>query len=99
VIAKADLTAWAGPWGVSFAANLTPDPTGMSGWTAEQFIQTMRTGKRMGTGRALLPPMPWQNIGALTDDDLRALFAYLQSLKPVSNAVPLPSPPAPGTPR
>lgn len=96
VVATADLTAWAGPWGMSFAPNLTPDPTGMRNWTSEQFIQAMRTGKHMGTGRAILPPMPWQNAGALTDDDLRAVFAYLQSLKPVANPIPLPVPPASG---
>ena len=88
IAATADMTAWKGPWGETFAANLTPDATGLAGWTADQFIQTMRTGRRAGTGRALLPPMPWQNLTALSDDDLRALFAYLQSLKPVSNTVP-----------
>lgn len=90
------LTAWAGPWGVSFTANLTPDPTGLSGWTEDQFIQTMRTGKHLGVGRPILPPMPWYDIGQLTDDDLRALYAYLRSLKPVSNPVPAPLPPAGG---
>jgi hypothetical protein len=88
-----DLTAWAGPWGVSFAANLTPDMTGLGGWTAQQFIQTMRTGKHVGIGRDLLPPMPWLNLEVLTDADLKALFAYLQSLKPISNQVPQPIPP------
>jgi len=88
-----DLTAWAGPWGISYAANLTPDPTGLGGWTAQQFIQTMRTGKHVGVGRALLPPMPWFDVAALTDRDLNALFAYLQSLKPISNQVPQPVPP------
>jgi mono/diheme cytochrome c family protein len=88
IAATVDMTAWIGPWGETFAANLTPDATGLAGWTADQFIQTMRTGRRAGTGRALLPPMPWQNLTALSDDDLRALFAYLQSLKPVSNTVP-----------
>jgi len=91
--ATSDLTAWAGPWGISFAANLTPDPTGLGGWTAQQFIQTMRTGKHVGVGRALLPPMPWFNSAALTDRDLNALFTYLQSLKPISNQVPQPVPP------
>lgn len=93
-LASPELTAWAGPWGVSFAANLTPDSTGLRGWTADQFIQTMRTGKHWGTGRAILPPMPWFQIGKLTDDDLRAVFAYLQSIKPVANQVPLPVSPA-----
>jgi mono/diheme cytochrome c family protein len=87
------LTAWAGPWGVSFTANLTPDATGLGSWTAEQFIQTMRTGKHLGTGRPILPPMPWYDIGQLTDEDLRAVFAYLRTVKPVQNAVPAPLPP------
>jgi mono/diheme cytochrome c family protein len=95
-VASSDMTAWGGPWGVSFTANLTPDQvTGTGAWTPEVFIQTMRTGKHMGAGRAILPPMPWYNLAKLKDDDLRAIFAYLQSLKPISNQVPLPIPPAP----
>ncbi|MDH4043372.1 MAG: cytochrome c [Gemmatimonadota bacterium] len=89
-----DLTAWAGPWGVSFAANLTPDATGLAGWTAEIFTAAMRTGKHAGVGRPILPPMPWELTGRLTDDDLRALFAYLQTLRPVANTVRAPIPPA-----
>lgn len=90
-LAAPDLTAWAGPWGVSFAANLTPDKdTGLGAWTAEAFIRTMRTGKHLGVGRELLPPMPWFNLNALTDGDLRALFAYLRSIEPIHNAVPAP---------
>lgn len=91
-----DLTAWAGPWGVSFTANLTPDPTGLTSWTPDQFIQTMRTGKHLGIGRPILPPMPWYDIGQLTDDDLGAMFAYLRTLTPVQNPVPAPLPPAAG---
>ena len=87
-------TAWAGPWGISFAANLTPDvETGLGGWTANQFIQTMRTGKHLGAGRPILPPMPAGSLAALTDSDLKALFAYLKSLKPIKNQVPAPLPP------
>jgi len=89
-----DLTAWAGAWGTSYAANLTPDKrTGLGDWTAEQFMRTMRTGKHLGTGRAILPPMPWFNVGVLTDADLRAVFAYLRSIKPIENQVPAPVPP------
>jgi cytochrome c1 len=88
-----DFTAWAGPWGISFSANLTPDVTGLGSWTEEQFIQTMRTGKHLGMGRALLPPMPWFDVAALTDQDLKALFAYLKSVKPIANQVPQPIPP------
>jgi cytochrome c553 len=88
-----DLTAWAGPWGISFAANLTPDnETGLGKWTADQFIKTMRTGKHLGVGRPVLP-MPWYDVAVLTDQDMRALFAYLRSLKPISNKVPEPVPP------
>ena len=88
-----DLTAWVGPWGVSFAANLTPDSTGLAVWTEQAFIATMRTGKHFGIGRPVLPPMPWYDVAALTDDDLRALFAYLRTVKPVHNEVPGPLPP------
>lgn len=90
-----DMTAWAGAWGISFAANLTPDvKTGIGSWTDAMFIKAMRTGQHLGAGRPILPPMPWQSIGQLSDDDLKALFAYLKSLTPVENAVPDPLPPA-----
>jgi mono/diheme cytochrome c family protein len=84
-------TAWAGPWGVSFTANLTPDKdTGLGNWNAEMFITAIRTGRQQGKGRPILPPMPWQMYRNLTDEDLRSIFAYLQSLAPVSNRVPQP---------
>jgi mono/diheme cytochrome c family protein len=95
---NASKTAWAGPWGISFTANLTPDDTGLGSWTEETFIQAMRTGKHMGISRPILPPMPWQDIAHYSDDDLKAIFAYLKSLKPVVNHVPPPVPP-PGAPR
>jgi len=88
-------TAFAGPWGVSFAANLTPDrETGLGAWTEEMFIATMRTGRHQGKGRQILPPMPYFMLGALTDEDIRSLFAYLQSLAPVKNRVPAPVDPS-----
>jgi mono/diheme cytochrome c family protein len=84
-------TAWAGPWGVSFTANLTPDKeTGLGLWTEEMFIATMRTGRHQGKGRPVLPPMPYFMVGALNDEDIKSLFAYLQSLAPVHNPVPQP---------
>jgi len=89
----ADFTTWVGPWGVSFAANLTPDGTGLASWSEDAFVATMRTGKRFGVGRPLLPPMPWYSLAGLTDDDLKAIFAYLRTLKPVHNSVPGPIPP------
>jgi cytochrome c553 len=90
-------TAFAGPWGVSFTMNLTPDPeTGLGSWTEEMFIQTMKTGRHEGKGRPIKPPMPWFVVGALTDEDIKSLFAYLQSLKPVRNRVPQPIDPPEG---
>ncbi|MEJ2175009.1 MAG: hypothetical protein P8Y76_08880 [bacterium] len=80
--------------GISFAANLTPDQeTGLGGWTAELFIATMRTGKHFGVARPLLPPMPWFSLAVLSDRDLKAVFAYLMSVKPIRNQVPQPRPP------
>jgi hypothetical protein len=90
-------TAFAGPWGVSFTANLTPDPeTGLGKWTADMFIAALRTGRHEGKGRPILPPMPAQMIAKLNDEDLAAIFAYLQSLPPVSNRVPQPIDPPEG---
>jgi hypothetical protein len=84
-------TAWSGPWGVSFTANLTPDPeTGLGKWTEQNFIEAMRTGRHQGRGRQILPPMPWFNYGKMTDDDLKATFAYLRSIPPIKNRVPMP---------
>lgn len=85
------MTAWTGPWGVSFSANLTPDPeTGLGKWTAETFIAALRTGKHEGIGRPILPPMPYAYFNKATDEDLRAIFAYLQSIPPIKNRVPQP---------
>jgi hypothetical protein len=84
-------TAFAGPWGVSFTANLTPDPdTGLGKWTPEMFVQAIRTGRHEGKGRPILPPMPAAMLANMTDEDLYSIFAYLQSLKPVRNRVPQP---------
>lgn len=94
VMGNNHLTAWAGPWGVSFGVNLTPHETGLRSWTDSLFIATMRTGKHMGSGRPILPPMPYYSLAALTDEDLRAVFAFLQSLPPIENQVPAPLPPA-----
>ncbi len=95
IVMTGDLTAFAGPWGVSFAANLTSDDTGIGNWTQEQFTTAMREGKMKGNknGRMMLPPMPWQNFAKLTDEDLESMFKYLKSTKPVANMVPAPIPP------
>ena len=84
-------TAFAGPWGVSFTANLTPDvESGLGEWTEQMFLDALRTGRHQGKGRPILPPMPYPFYSRMTDDDLKAIFAYLQSLPPVRNHVPSP---------
>ena len=88
-VASADMTEWAGPWGISYAANLTPDEnTGLGIWTEDMFVKTMRTGRHMSVSRKILPPMTWQNLNALTDEDLKAVYAYLRTIPAVTNHVP-----------
>lgn len=88
-------TAHSGPWGVSFTANLTPDQnTGLGIWTEDMFIKALRTGRHMGASREILPPMPWSNYGKMSDDDLKAVYAFLRTVPPIHNRVPDPIPPA-----
>jgi len=95
VVSSATNTAFAGPWGVSFTANLTPDPeTGLGNWTAQDFRQTIRTGRHLGRGRSVLPPMPIPAYSQFNDEDLDAIFAYLKTLPPIRNRVPEPWAPA-----
>jgi cytochrome c553 len=95
VLFAPDLTAYIGPWGASFSANLTSDETGIGRWKFEQFKKAIREGKSKGLdgNRPLIPPMPWQQYKNLSDDDLRDIFAFLKSTKPVKNLVPQPIPP------
>lgn len=90
-----DLMHSVGPWGASFSANLSSDPTGIGNWTEEQFKKALTQGKFKGMdgGRMLLPPMPWQNFSVMEDDDIKAIFAFLKSTKPIQNVVPAPIPP------
>jgi mono/diheme cytochrome c family protein len=91
-----DLTASAGPWGISFSANLTSDATGIGNWTEENFKRALKEGKFKGLPgtRTLLPPMPWANYEHISDEDVSAIFAYLKSTPPVKNVVPAPVPPS-----
>jgi mono/diheme cytochrome c family protein len=92
--AAATMTAWAGPWGTSFTANLTPDrETGTGAWTEDNFVQTIRKGRHLGSGRQLLPPMPIPFYRNFNDEDLKSIYWYLQSVPAVKNRVPQPLPP------
>lgn len=96
VLFNMNSTATIGPWGTSFAGNLTPDDTGIGTWSEEQFIMAMKQGKYKGlaNSRTLLPPMPWPAFSNMPDEDIKAIFAYLKSIKPVHNIVPSAIPPA-----
>lgn len=96
-------TAFAGPWGITYSANLTPDTnTGLSIWTEDMFLKAMKGGKHMGTSRPIQPPMPWPFYSQATDEDLKAIFAYLKTIPPIVNHVPdyepPKAPPAPAAP-
>ena len=86
---SATMTAFIGPWGTTYAANLTPDrETGIGAWKEKDFVRAMRTGRHVGVARPIMPPMPWQAIAALPDGDLRAIYAYLMAQPAVNNRVP-----------
>jgi len=96
VLFAQDLTAYVGPWGTSFSANLTSDATGIGNWKFDQFRKALREGKYKGLDgtRPLMPPMPWQQYKNLSDEDMRDIFAFLKSTTPVKNLVPAYIPPA-----
>jgi len=93
-VAASTNTAFAGPWGISYAINLTPDvETGLGKWQENEFVQAIKTGKHLGVGRPIMPPMPWPAYRNLNDQQLRAIFAYLKSVTPIKNKVPDYAPP------
>lgn len=86
-----DGTVWVGSWGVSFAANITPDPeTGIGNWTEKQFIETFRGSDHIGDGGTARSAMPMDAYSQLSDEELRSIYLYLQAIKPIKNKVPEP---------
>jgi cytochrome c553 len=100
LIVTQTFTSWTGPWGVTFAPNLTSDTTGIGGWKEEQFVKCLHEKKWMGLDntRPLMPPMSMMPATEMSDDELKAIFAYLKSTPPIKNVAPeavlLPPPPA-----
>ena len=89
-------TAFAGPWGISYVPNITPDEvTGIGSWTEEIFVNTIKTGKHWGQSRPILPPMPWTSYRNMTDDDLKAIYEYLRTVPAISNQAPASVPAGP----
>lgn len=79
---------WAGPWGVTFPRNLTPDvETGIGAWSEQQIVTAFRTGTRPD-GSVIQPPMPWPMYAQMSDADAYALAAYLKSIPPVKHRAP-----------
>jgi cytochrome c553 len=69
-------------------SNLTPDTeTGIGGWSETDFVRTLRTGVNP-KGNSLHAFMPWRQIRRMSDDDLRAIYRYLRTLRPIRNEVP-----------
>ena len=88
-VGSASNTAFAGPWGITYAINLTPDPdTGLGKLQEGEFVQAIKTGKHLGVGRPIMPPMPWPAYRNLSDQHLRAIYAYLRTVPPIKNKVP-----------
>ena len=73
------------------SANLTPDASGIGYYDEALFVQAMRTG--WVRARKLNFAMPWWVFRTMTDDDLKAVFAYLRTLKPVHHLVDNTEPP------
>lgn len=86
-----DGTVWIGKWGVSFAANITPDPeTGIGEWTEERFLEMFRGVDHIGEGSTMRSPMPTEVYSKLTDEELRSIYMYLMVIQPIKNKVPDP---------
>ena len=95
LVVTSDFTAWVGPWGITYSANLTPDETGTGKWTESQFLYALRNSisKGLPGARPLLPPMSMMPVKNMTDDELKAIYAYLRTIKPVKNNSVQPTPP------
>jgi mono/diheme cytochrome c family protein len=95
LVVTSDFTAWIGPWGISYSANLTPDETGTGKWTEDQFLYAVRNSisKGLPGSRPLMPPMSMMPVKHMTDDELKAIFAYLRTVKPIKNNSVQPTPP------
>lgn len=90
ILTSPQMSAFSGPFGTSFASNLTPDnETGLGEWTEKMFIDAMRTGHHQGdmNNRQIFPPMPTKHYAEMNDADLKAIWAYLRTIKPVKNEV------------
>ena len=91
LILTQSFTAWMGPWGITYAANLTSDSTGIGMWTEAQFLKSLKEKKWMGLDntRPLMPPMSMMPATKMTGDEMKAIFAYLKTTPPIKNVQPV----------
>jgi len=80
-----------GPWGAVASANITPDASGIPYYDEEQFLDTIHTG--YVKARKLSQIMPWWQYRNVTDEDLKAMFAYLRTVPPIKHRVDNTEPP------
>lgn len=90
LILTQSFTAWMGPWGITYAANITSDSTGIGMWTEAQFLKALKEKKWMGLDntRPLMPPMSMMPATQMSDDEIKAIFAYLKTTPPIKNVQP-----------
>jgi mono/diheme cytochrome c family protein len=88
---------WTGPWGTSYAANITPDSTGIASWSEDDIVNAIMKGVKPD-GSPVMPPMPWPDLAQLTPEDGHAIAAYLKTVAPVRHQVPALVPPGKAAP-
>jgi mono/diheme cytochrome c family protein len=74
-----------GPWGTSIAANITSHADGLASYTDKELAAMITEGKAPD-GRHMLPPMPYEYLARMSDDDLQAIILYLRELSPLADA-------------
>lgn len=76
------------PFGIVYATNITPDPdTGIGRWSLEAFRRAMHEGVSRN-GDHLYPAFPYDHFTKLSDDDVRALYAFLMTRTPIRATAP-----------
>jgi mono/diheme cytochrome c family protein len=94
-VGRPQVAGFPGPRGARFyAANLTPDPeTGLGRWSEEQFVRTFKHGVRPDGTKYATSPMEWNIYANMKEEDVRAIYRYLRTIKAIPNKVPANIPP------
>jgi mono/diheme cytochrome c family protein len=94
-VGRSQVAGFPGPRGARFyAKNLTPDPeTGLGRWSEEQFVQTFKNGVSPDGTKYAISPMEWNIYANMKEEDVRAIYRYLRTIKAIPNKVPANIPP------